>query len=326
MVRDPGQQGRLHGASRARRPRRRAQPGDVRQGCRRGARGRLPAVRRVVAARRQVDSRRHHDPRHSVRQIVRRELRGRPQSHAAAQHRVRRRAGGATRVRHGRGERDAAREVRQETRAPRRQLPCDPARLRLREGQLRLSAAISPRANGRRQDERQHPDRRQRGRRARCGVRRRDGRRVVPDHALDVADGSVQGILRTFPSRPDDGRAQVRADSSRRRARGRRHGDRRGMGGRTRVHIDGRPGHLADERVHRTCVLHRNPRRLLRHSAHRPVDRHADAHAARRPALDRVSVAWRHEAHRALSGESGRVLHAPSKHSISPSVSRRRCS
>ena len=46
--------------------------------------------------------------------------------------------------------------------------------------------------------------------RARRRVRRRDGRRVVSDHAVDVADGSVQGVLRALPHRPGDEAAQVR--------------------------------------------------------------------------------------------------------------------
>ena len=142
LVRDPGEQGRLHGASRARRSRRRAQPGDVREGRRRRPRRRLPALRLVLAARRQARARRHHDPRHSVRQDVRRSVRGRPESHAAAQHRVRRRARGAARDRHGHRRRDAAREVREEKIAARRELSRHQARLRLREGELHLSAAV----------------------------------------------------------------------------------------------------------------------------------------------------------------------------------------
>ncbi len=61
-----------------------------------------------------------------------------------------------------------------------------------------------------------HPDRRQHRRCARRRLRRRDGRRVVSDHAVDVADGSVQGVLRAVPHRPDD-RASASTASSRRR-------------------------------------------------------------------------------------------------------------
>ena len=44
-------------------------------------------------------------------------------------------------------------------------------------------------------DRRPHPDRRQHGDRARLRLRRRDGGRLVPDHAVDVGDGRVQGVL-----------------------------------------------------------------------------------------------------------------------------------
>ena len=130
----PGEQGRLHRAAGARRSRRGTQPGDVRQGRRRGAPRRLPALRFVLAARRQAHSRRNHDSRHSLRQDVRRVVRGRSRSYAPPQHRLRRRTGRVARDRHGHRRRDAAREVLEEARAARRELPRDPARLRLREG------------------------------------------------------------------------------------------------------------------------------------------------------------------------------------------------
>ena len=46
-------------------------------------------------------------------------------------------------------------------------------------------------------------DRRQHGRRARLPVRGRDRRRLVPDHALDLADGRLPLVLRraTAPTR-----------------------------------------------------------------------------------------------------------------------------
>ena len=69
--------------------------------------------------------------------------------------------------------------------------------LRLREDALRLPAAVPPRADGR--DEGRDPDRRQHRRGARLPLRRRDGRRLVSDHAGDVADGGVQGLLPEVP-------------------------------------------------------------------------------------------------------------------------------
>ncbi len=44
-------------------------------------------------------------------------------------------------------------------------------------------------------------------------------------------------------------------------------------------------------------LLRRNPRRDLRRAAHRPLDGHAHAHLAGRPALDRFPLARRHQAH-----------------------------
>ena len=94
------------------------------------------------------------------------------------------------------------------------------------------------------------------------------------------------------------------------RAGGHRHGDRRGVGGRARVHADGGPGHLADERVHRPRLLRRGAGGHLRRAAHRPVDRHADAHAAGRSDDVRLRVARRHAAHLPVSGRSARGVRA----------------
>ena len=99
------------------------------------------------------------------------------------------------------------------------------------------------------------------------------------------------------------------------------------VGRRARVHADGGPRHLADERVHRPGVLRRGSGGDRRRAAHRSVDRHADAHAARRPDDVRLRVARRHAAHLPLSVRSGakRSSWRP-RRSISPSASRRRCS
>ena len=70
------------------------------------------------------------------------------------------------------------------------------------QGALRLSAADQARGDG--QDEGLDPDRRQHRRWARLRLRRRDGRRLVSDHARDVADGSVQELLPEIPARPGD--------------------------------------------------------------------------------------------------------------------------
>ena len=79
---------------------------------------------------------------------------------------------------------------------------------------------------------------------------------------------------------PETKQRNVLPDPGGGRAGGRRHGDRRRLGGARAFTSTAGPGISPDERVHRPGVLHRDPRRLLRHSAHRPVHGHADAHAA----------------------------------------------
>ena len=114
-----------------------------------------------------------------------------------------------------------------------------------------LPCPLPLRARAHGQDRGPHHDRRQHRGRPRRRVRGRDGRPVVPDHAVHVADGRVQGVLREAARRPGDRQGELRGDPGRGRARGHRHGARRQLERRARVHADQRPGHLADERVHR---------------------------------------------------------------------------
>jgi 2-oxoglutarate ferredoxin oxidoreductase subunit alpha len=75
-----------------------------------------------------------------------------------------------------------------------------------------------------------------------------------------------------------------------------------------RVHHDVGAGRVADDRVHRPRLLRRNPGHDHRRAARRPVDRHADAHAASRSCFLRLRFARRHQACAAVSGRSARVL------------------
>ena len=124
------------------------------------------------------------------------------------------------------------------------------------------------------------PDRRQHGGGARLLVCRRNGRRVVSDHAIDLVDGRIQGLLPEVARRSANQRTQLRNRSGRRRAVGDRRGDRRFVERRAIVHTDERSWHLAHERIHRARVLRRNSRRDLRHPTRRTVDGHADSHSA----------------------------------------------
>ena len=138
---------------------------------------------------------------------------------------------------------------------------------------------------------------------------------------------AFKGFCQKYRREPETGRNRFRDPPGGGRARGDRHGDRRVVGGRARVHADGRSRHLADERVHRPGVLRRGAGRHLRRAAHRAVDRHADAHAAGRPDAVRVRVARRHAPHLPLS-RATRARRSSSRwrRSIWPSGSRRRCS
>ena len=101
---------------------------------------------------------------------------------------------------------------------------------------------------------------------------------------------------------------QVRHRAGRGRTGLDRHGDRRRLERRARLHRDLRARHLADAGVHRAGVFRRNPRGDLRRAALRPVHRHADAHAADRHHQLRLCLARRHQARAAVPGRPARVL------------------
>ncbi len=174
LVRDPGQQARLHRADAALRPDGGAERRHLRQGRGRGAQRRLAALRLVVAARREAAPARHHLPRRAAGRAVQRRLQGRARAHPDEEHRLCRRAGGAARHRHRGHPRADPGEVLEEAGAARLERQGDRARLQLRQGPLRLPAADPARADGR--DQGLDPDRRQHRRRPRLRLRRRDGR------------------------------------------------------------------------------------------------------------------------------------------------------
>ena len=117
---------------------------------------------------------------------------------------------------------------------------------------------------------------------------------------------SVMDAFKEFcqrvPAGPGDRQEQLLHPPGRGRAGGHRHGHRRQLERRARVHVDVGPGHLADERAHRPGLLRRDPGGDLRRAAHGAVDRHADAHAAGRHPGVRLRLARRHQAHPAVPG------------------------
>ena len=107
---------------------------------------------------------------------------------------------------------------------------------------------------------------------------------------------------------PETKQAQIRHRPGRRRACIDRHGDRRGLERRARLHRHLRSRHLADAGVHRPCLFRRDPGRAVRRAARRPLDRHADAHPAVRHHLLRLRLARRHQARPAVPRGSGGSL------------------
>ena len=199
------------------------------------------------------------------------------------------------------------RAVQGQGKAARRQRQGAASRPRLRACSTcdaRLGAAGAPRRRGRRP----HLRRRQRRRRAGRGLRRRDGLRLVSDHAVLLAGRGFPELLQAAARRPGDRQDQLRHRPGRGRARLDRHRHRRRLERRARVHRHLRPRHLADDRVHRPRLLRRDPGRDHRRAARRPVDRHADAHAAVRPAVLRLRLARRHQARAAVPRRPARVL------------------
>ncbi len=150
------------------------------QGRRRSAARRLPALR-LVAGRSTTSSSATTSRYLGVPLggAVQRGLQGRARAHPDEEHRLRRRAGGAARHRHrGHPRRCSTRSSRRSRRCSTRTTKAIAARLRLREGALRLPAAVPPRDDGR--DQGHDPDRRQHRRRrsAACTPARRSARGI----------------------------------------------------------------------------------------------------------------------------------------------------
>ena len=205
------------------------EPCDLRRRRRGSAVRRLAALRLHVAAR--SSGCRRPDVTYlgiPLAEMCNAHVQGRARAHPDEEHRLCRRAGRAARHRHRNHPGAAQGEVREEAGADGLEPEGGRSRLRLRERALRLPAADPPRADGR--DEGLDPDRRQHRRGAGLPLCRRDRRRVVSDHAGDVADGSVQGLLPEIPARARDDAESLRHSSGRRRTGRHRHGHRRRRG------------------------------------------------------------------------------------------------
>ena len=307
VVRGARHRGRLARPPRRRRPHGRDEPADVGQGHRRSRPGRLPVLRLDAGAAAVAVPRGHHDARDAADRHLQRRVHGRAAAPALQEHHLPGRAVGAARHRPGRGREALRRAVQGQGSAARVQPQGVPDGARLRARPLRVSAA-DPRAP-QRPRRRPHLHRRQQRGGIGLRLRRRDRLRVVPDHAVVVAGRGVRQVRAQVPHRPRDEEEALRERAGGGRARVDRHGDRRRVERRARVHRDVGTRRFADAGVPGPRVLRRDPRRAVRRAARQPVDRHADAHAAGGPAVVRVRVARRHQARDAAAGGSDRVVH-----------------
>ena len=130
-------------------------------------------------------------------------------------------------------------------------------------------------------------------------LRRRHGVRLVSDHAVDLAGRGLREV-RQAPARDQGRPAPLRHRAGGGRAGRHRRRHRRRLERRALVHGHLRPRHLADERVPGPRLLRRGAGGAVQHPARRPLDRHADAHAAVRHHLLRLCLARRHQARAAV--------------------------
>ena len=198
----------------------------------------------------------------------------------------------------------------------------------LHHGREHFDDAARPEGRAPRRRRQAHLHRRQRRRRARLRLRRRDGLRLVPDHAVVVAGRGVPEVLQQAARRQGDAArnkfAIVQAEDEL-ASIGMVIGA--GWNGARAFTATSGPGRLADDRVHRPGLLRRDPGDDHRRAARRPVDRHADAHPAGRPARLRLRLARRHQARAAVPRGPARVLRVRARRrSTSPTGCRRRCS
>ena len=157
--------------------------------------GRLLHLRLHLAAAGADEARRHHRDRRAAGAAVQRELPGRAHAHPDEEHLLRGRASPRLcDLDLGRHPQAAGRDLCEEAAAGRLQHEGHPARLRLRHGRTSrarcrcASRRWTPRAATSSSTATPPP--------AWARLRRRHGRRLVPDHAVHVADGCVQGLRR----------------------------------------------------------------------------------------------------------------------------------
>ena len=304
LVRGAGVGGGLSRAPRRHRPDGGDEPADLQGGPGRDRARRLAALRFDAAAH--LAARRHHRAGRADRRDVRRQVERHAPAPAVQEHGLRRRADGAARHR----PRGAAR-ARSPTSSRARRSSSPPTWRRWRWGATTPpSISIA---------------------RCRSSVRHAEGAKgkilvsgndaaglgaiyagatvcawypITPSTSLAEAFEKYARRLRIDQGRP--AALRHRAGGGRAGRHRRRH--RRRLERRALLHRHLRPRHLADERVPGACLLRRGAGGAVQHPARRPLDRHADAHAAVRHHLLRLRLARRHQARAAVPEGPHRVL------------------
>ena len=282
LVRGAHHRGRTSRRARRRRPDGRDEPADLRQGRRLDREGRLPVLRFDEAPARLALPRRHHGDRRSAHRDLQSRIHRSAPAPAVQEHHLCGRARDAARYGHRRDREADRRAVPHQGHADRAERACAAPRPRLRDDESRASDRPADEEGERHR--RPHPHRGQQRGRARRGLWRLDGVRVVSDHAVILGRRSVPAPLLAL-SRGRQQEEPLRHHPGRGRACLDRHGDRRRLERRARLHGDLRPRHLADAGVSRPRLFRRNPGGDRRCAARRSLDRDADAHPAMRPAV-----------------------------------------
>ncbi len=228
VVRSARQRGRLAWPARRRRHDGGDESADLGPGLEGDRAGRLPVLRFDQAAAGREIPRRHHRHRRAADRDLQPRIHRRPAAAAVQEHHLRRRAVGAARNRSRGNRAPDRRPVQGQGGAAQAQRARDDDRAKLCGQQSRLPAGHQGQARQRRR--RAHFHRRQQRRGAGRRVRRRDGGRLVSDHAVVVDGRGVRAPLPQVPHRRGQRQGPLRDRAGRGRARLDRHRDRRGAG------------------------------------------------------------------------------------------------
>ena len=199
LVRGAGDRSRASRRARRRRPDGRDEPADLRQGRRLDREGRLPVLRFNQADASLALPRRHHGDRRAAHRDLQSRIHRSAPAPAVQEHHLCGRTRRAARHGHRRDREADRRAVPHQGHADRAERARAASRARLRDDEPRTSDR--PAAEEGERDRRPHPHRGQQRDRARRGLWRRDGVRLVSDHAVVLGRRGFPAPLLALPRR-----------------------------------------------------------------------------------------------------------------------------